>query len=269
MVSLKRTLQCNLASSIEVLNQLNLESDRSNLHTPLRYSAVLLSIGKTTQICHQNIPLKKVNCNGTVTYISAIPRKLENSWHWPASDIATMLLSILEEQTTQPVWSDIRKNDDWLEFIISQKGMEQWQQQLQQWALSPIPKESPGSIEPEQLWQLQSGYELCCRWQRYHPIDRSSQAAAAGLPTSAFLMSVEPLQSLIHGLLEICDGWDQTTSSQLLQQTKQLVFALQKCIGMTQLSSESKIVTNWLGSTRTVLQQVLQGRLGYPIVEQF
>lgn len=265
--SLKRTLQLNLASSIEVLNQINQASAKSNLHTPLRYSTVLLSIGKTTQICHQNIPLKKVNCNGTVTYISAIPRTLKPNWQCSGHEIAEMLVSVLQDQTPEPVWSAIRENNDWLEFVVSQQGIGQWQQQLQQWTPSATAKPPPWPIEPEQLWQLQSGYELCCRWQRYYPSNRAPLIEQS--PTAAFQMPGDPVQHLIHCLLDICDSWGQTKPPQLLRQARALVMALQKCIGSLGASQEIGIVIPWLESTRIMLQQVLTRTLGYPIADQF
>ncbi len=266
--SLKRTLQFNLASSIEVLNPINQDIPRSNLHTPLRYSAVLLSIGKTTQICHQNIPLKKINCNGIVTYVSAIPRKLEKAWQLPSHDIAAILLSVLQEQTLHPIWSSIRKtDDDWLEFVISQVGIMQWQQQLHRCPLPLTEQVSPWPIAPKQLWQLQSGYELCCRWQRHYPIDVSAQTSRSC--QAAFLIPFQPLHELVHSLLDICDSWHQTSSPQLLQQTKHLVRALEKCIGLTRLSPEARAVSHWLEPTRIVLQKSLNGRLGYQLIDRF
>ena len=267
--SLKRTLQSNLASSIEVLNPTNQDIPRSNLHTPLRYSAVLLSIGKTTQICHQNIPLKKVNCNRTVTYVSAIPRKLEKIWQQPAQDIAAILLSRLQEQTPQSVWSSVRKTDNsWLEFIISEAGIWQWQQQLCQWPVPCSTEASPYPIASEQLWQLQSGYELCCRWQRYHPIAMPSTISSHSYQTD-FLMPFQPVHHLIHCLLDICDCWHQISLKQLLQQTQQLVRALEKCIGLVRLSSEAKAVKYWVEPTRVVLLQALNQRLGYSLTARF
>ncbi|NEZ56566.1 hypothetical protein D0962_26735 [Leptolyngbyaceae cyanobacterium CCMR0082] len=270
--SLKRTLQSNLASSIEVLNPINQDVPRLNLHTHLRYSAVLLSIGKTTQICHQNIPLKKVNCNGTVTYISAISRKLATIWQQPSDDIANMLLSILRQQTTPPLWSSVHKTrDGWLEFVISQRGMAQWQQQLEQWILPLAP--SPWPITPEDLWQLQSAYELCCRWQtRDHQRDflttRSAARSIERGPTETFQTSWSPLQALIHCLLDICDRWHQTTSPQLLRQVQQLVLALAACTTPINQSPEVFALRPWLESTRIVLKQSVNGRLGYQLAER-
>ncbi|MEM8610610.1 MAG: hypothetical protein AAGF93_01225 [Cyanobacteria bacterium P01_H01_bin.105] len=268
--SLKRTLQSNLASSIEVLNPINQDVPRSNLHTPLRYSAVLLSIGKTTQICHQNIPLKKVHCNGTVTYISAISRKLAKEWQQPSDEIATMLLPLLDEDSTQSVWSSVRKtNDGWLEFVISKRGIEYWQRQLAQWPLYPPPSTQAWPIKPEQLWHLQAGYELCCRWRsRYRLVNRQGSCQTSSVGLAPFQIPFKPLQTLIHCLLDICDSWDQTKASKLLQQVQKLVSALENCAGLTELSSEAGTIGPWLDASRIVLQQSLHGRLGYPLAER-
>lgn len=264
MVSLKRTLQFNLASSIEVLNPINQDVPRSNLHTPLRYSAVLLSIGKTTQICHQDIPLKKINCNGVVKYVSALPRKLEKVWQQPSRDIATSLIAVLQERTTYPVWSSLRRTDeDWLEFVISQAGIMQWQQQLKRWPLPPAVQPAWPTTS-DLLWQLQSGYELCCRWQRCHPANSPTRSSNA-----AFLIRFQPLHQLIHCLLDICDRWHQTSPLQLLHQAQHLVIALERCIALATLSPETKAVSDWLEPTRVVLQQSLNGRLGYQLIDQF
>ena len=275
--SLKRTLQSDLASSIEVLNPINQDVSRSNLYAPLRYSAVLLSIGKTTQICHQNIPLKKVNCNGTVTYISAIPLKLAKSWQQSQDDLAENLLSALQEQTVAPVWSNLKKTDDgWLKFVISQRGIELWQQCLNQWGQSlTTPAPSLWPIESTSLWQLQAGYELCCRWQtrcRQHGLSvpiKSKPIKSNRQSSESFLMPGQPTQSLIHCLLDICDNWDKLEPNQLVQQSKRLVVALERCIATAGLSSATKVLSPWLQPTRAVLKQALVGRLGYQLTEYF
>ena len=270
--SLKRTLQSNLASSIEVLNPVNPDLLRSNLHTPLRYSAVLLSIGKTTQICHQNIPLKKVHDDETVIYISAISRKLATVWHRPSDDIATMLLSLLHEVNPQPVWSSVQKADDgWLKFVISQSGIDYWQHQLTQWPLPESPQMQAIAIEPEQLWRLQAGYELCCRWQRHCHL-ANSQEGSSEISSSVrhsqtpFLMPSKYLATLIHCLLDICDRWEQTDAPQLLRQVQTLVSLVEKCARLPELSS--KAISPWTTATQIVLQQSLQGRLGYPLAKR-
>ncbi|MEM9264462.1 MAG: hypothetical protein AAGA46_02960 [Cyanobacteria bacterium P01_F01_bin.13] len=271
MVSLKRTLLSEIASTIEVLNHINHDVSKSNLHSPLRYSAVLLSIGKTTQICHQNIPLKKVHCEGRIIYASAIPRKLEKIWQQPADEIASLFLSVLQAKEMQSVWASVRKNNDgWIEFDISQHGIEQWRQQLTQ-QIFPLRENIPSwPMEAAQLWQLQSGYELCCRWQACHHQVGISQMESEHLSSAVFRMSFLPLRRLIHCLLSICDGWDEASLPYLLQQTHQLIAALECCASETRPSaSEAGDVSRWLASTQIVLKQLLEGRLGNEIAEQF
>ncbi|MGD1951440.1 MAG: hypothetical protein ACFB14_17610 [Leptolyngbyaceae cyanobacterium] len=266
--SLKRTLQSDIASSIEVLNPINQDVSRSNLYTPLRYSAVLLSIGKTTQICHQNIPLKKVNCNGTVTYISAIPLKLAKMWQLPLDELVDCLMSVLQHQTLPPLWSHLQKTDDgWLEFVISQGGIEQWQQHLNQWS-QPAKASSSWSIQAAWLWQLQSGYELCCRWQTRCRQQEVSVPIKSNRPSSeSFLIPNQSIQALIYCLLDICDNWENSAPNQLVQQARHLVMALETCIATAGLSSEVKVLSAWLEPTRVVLEQVLVGRLGYQLAK--
>ncbi len=272
MVSLKRTLLSDLASSIEVINPINQALSKSNLHTPLRYSAVLLSIGKTTHICHQNIPLKKLHRKESITYVSAISRKLENIWQQPADKIASNLLTVLLKQATPSVWSSIRQNEDgWLEFVISQQGMDQWQQQLTPQTLLRVGHDQPYALEPAQLWQLQSGYERCCRWQaRYRQMGGVPQSPSASPSNSPFRLSGSPVDELIHGLLDICDGWDEATLPQLLQMSQQLVVVLEKCTGAaTPASPAAETLCRWLISTQIVLKQLINGRLGYQLAEYF
>ena len=273
MVSLKRTLLSDLASSIEVLNPINQELSKSNLHTPLRYSAVLLSIGKTTHICHQNIPLKKVHCKETVIYSSAISRKLEKTWQQPVGEIASKVVTVLQAQATPSVWSSIRKKDDgWIEFVISQWGIEQWRQQLMSWSLSTEHKEQLFSLENKKLWQLQSGYELGCRWQSgYQQHMGGVEQIQADIPSSAvFCMGFYPLHRLIHCLLDICDGWDAATPSQLLQMASRLIVALEQCTDITRPSSpNAEGVYRWVVPTQIVLKQLLDKRLGYQLTERF
>ncbi|MEL7507427.1 MAG: hypothetical protein AAFN42_08840 [Cyanobacteria bacterium J06554_1] len=273
MVSLKRTLLSDLASSIEVLNPINQELSKSNLHTPLRYSAVLLSIGKTTHICHQNIPLKKIDCKETVVYSSAISRKLEKTWRQPVGEIASKLLTVLQAQATPSVWSSVRKDDDgWIEFVISQWGIEQWRQQLMAWTLSTADKGQPCFLEAKKLWQLQSGYELCCRWQSSYQqhMGGAAQRPTETISSAVFCMGFYPLHQLIHRLLDICDGWDEATPSQLLQMASRLVLALEQCTDTTRLSSPNAAgVNRWLIPTQIVLKQLLDKRLGYQLTERF
>ena len=268
--SLKRTLQSDIASSIEVLNPINQDVSRSNLYTPLRYSAVLLSIGKTTQICHQNIPLKKVNCNGTVTYISAIPLKLAKMWQLPLDELVDCLISVLQHQTLPLVWSHLQRTDDgWLEFVISQWGIEQWQRHINQWS-QPVKASSCLSIPTAWLWQLQSGYELCCRWQTHcQQTGLSVPVKSISLSSESFLIPNQLIQALIYCLLDICDNWESSEPKQLVQQARRLVMALETCIAKTGLSSEVKVLSAWLEPTRIVLEQLLVSRLGYQLAKQF
>ena len=281
MVSLKRTLMSDLASSIEVLKLINQGLSTSNLHTPLRYSAVLSSIGKTTHICHQNIPLKKIHCKETITYVSAIPLKLAKIWQQPVGEIASGILAILQNQTTPHPWACIRQNDaGWIEFVLSEYGIEQWRQGLIQQPLS-TPEIKPDcalqTITADQLWKLQSGYELCCRWQTLHhqivireTLDQIVQTATIPMSSAMFQISSPSLQILIHCLLDICDRWNESTLPQLQQQANQLIVALQKCTAATSLCSPAaKDLIHWLTPTQIVLKQLLKQRLGYHIVEHF
>ena len=269
MLSLKRTLLFNIASLIEGINRINQGVSKSNLHSPLRYSAVLLSIGKTPQICHQNIPLKRIHCKEKVMYASAVSLKLAKICQQPADVIASVILTALQAQPSS-LWSSVRKNNDgWIEFDISYQGMEQWRQQLTQWVLSD--NVTPWSISPEALWQLQSGYELCCRWQvSYSQTDVSIQLAPYGAPTDTFLMLFPPLRGLIDGLLDIGDGWEDATPPQLLQRSKQLLLALNQCVSQTRPSSlEARQVCPWLAATQIVLKHLLHSKLGHQVAEQF
>lgn len=269
--SLKRTLQSNLASTIEVLNHINHDLPKSNLHTPLRYSGVLLSIGKITNICHQNIHLKKAECNETVMYISAIALKLQKNWQQPVGEIALLLSAVLQDQTPRPVWACIRENHTgWLEFVIAQDGIDRWQQSLSQSILPnvPIPEYR---LAPKALWRLQSGYELCCRWQTCYqrlgsPTNPSSNQSAS-LP---YLIPFSPLQELIDCLLDICDMWDEAKPSQLLAQARRLVLALETCAGKTRPgATEAEVVNRWFKAAQVVLEQLLHTRLSYPLANQF
>ncbi|MBE9065953.1 hypothetical protein IQ260_04735 [Leptolyngbya cf. ectocarpi LEGE 11479] len=268
--SLKRTLQFNLASTIEVLNHINHDLLTSNLHTPLRYSEVLLSIGKITNICHQNIHLKKVYCNEAVTYISAIALKLQKNWQRPVGEIASILSAMLHEQTSHPIWACIRKNDaGWLEFVIARDGIERWQQSLYQGTL-PI-RHGVCHLTSEALWQLQSGYELCCRWQACHqqlgsPINQSIIHSAS----APYLIPCSSLKELIDCLLDICDMWDEAELPRLLEQSQRLVLALEICAGKIRPDAiEAEAVKRWFKVVELVLKQLLNKRLSYPLTSRF
>ncbi|MEA5463271.1 hypothetical protein [Leptothoe sp. PORK10 BA2] len=190
-------------------------------------------------------------------------------------DIASNLLRVLLGQSTPSVWSSIRQNEaGWLEFVISQGGIDQWRQQLSPQTLQTlqtVKQVSSQSITPEQLWQLQSGYELCCRWQAcYQQMGGVAQVQTDIPPGVMFSMPHPPLYQLIHCLLDICDGWDEATQPQLLQMSKQLIMALEQCAGATTpASSEAGEVSRWLRPTQVVLKQLLGERLGYPLREWF
>lgn len=268
--SLKRTLQSNLASTIEVLNHINHDLLKSNLHTPLRYSEVLLSIGKITNICHQNIHLKKVYCNEAVTYISAIALKLQKNWQRPVGEIASMLSVVLHEQTAHPIWACIRKNDaGWLEFVIARDGIERWQQSLHQGTL-PVTRHGLCHLTSEALWQLQSGYELCCRWQAcYQQLGSPSKSIihSASVP---YLIPFPSLQELIDCLLDICDVWDEAELPRLLEQAQRLVLALEICAGKIRPGAiEAEVVNRWFKVAQLVLEQLLNKGLSYPLATQF
>ncbi|MGD1852956.1 MAG: hypothetical protein ACFB2W_01775 [Leptolyngbyaceae cyanobacterium] len=274
MVSLKRTLKSDLASSIEVLNPINQVISTSNLHTPLRYSAVLLSIGKTTHICHQNIPLKKIRRRETVTYVSAIPRKLAKVWAQPTGEIASRLVAFLQTHIDCPVWSRVYPHGEgWIEFVISQYGIEHWRQQLVQTPL-PVSNSQPAPpIESDRLWKLQSGYELCCRWQMLYRQTSSShrpQVESRMGASTAFQVSSPGLQSLVHCLVDMCDRWQQATPTQLLQQADQLVVAIEQCTAATRLKSAAAgDLSHWLTPAQIILEQLLQRIWGGEPTEQF
>ncbi|MEO0397034.1 MAG: hypothetical protein AAF243_13765 [Cyanobacteria bacterium P01_A01_bin.137] len=188
-------------------------------------------------------------------------------------EIASKLLTVLQTQATPSVWSSIRKNDDgWIEFVISQWGIEQWRQQLMSWTLSTADKGQPCSLETEKLWQLQSGYELCCRWQSGYQqhVGGAEPIQTETIPAAVFCMGFYPLHQLIHCLLDICDGWDEATPSQLLQMASRLILALERCTDTTRPSSpNAEGVNRWLIPTQIVLKQLLDKRLGYQLTERF
>ena len=268
--SLKRTLQSDVASSIEVLNHTDRCESGLNLHKPLRYSTVLLRISKTTHLCHQNISLKKIRHHETVTYISAISHKLGKIWHQPVGKIASTLVTVLEAQTTRPVWADIRSCDrGWIEFIISQSGIERWRQRLLQWEASRMGQPlSPMSADV--LWQLQSGYELCCRWQANYRTVRNAALQSSIEPGLIPFQVSAPLQNLIHCLLDICDYWDSASLPQRLRQARQLVLALETCTGVTSpCSPTAETLSGWIEPAGIVLEQLICGQFGYPIAKRF
>ncbi|NEQ53708.1 MAG: hypothetical protein F6K11_26845 [Leptolyngbya sp. SIO3F4] len=270
----------NLTFSIEVLNHINQELSTLNLHNPLRYSAVLSSIGKTTHICHQSIPLKKIQCKETVIYTSAVPLKLEKIWQQPVSEIASGILTVLQNSESQPIWSSLRKKDNgWLEFVISQYGIEQWRQHL---IKTPLPLSDwalPSPIPAEKLWKLQSGYELCCRWQNlYHQVYGQAQLQQItqteinkmSSMSNEFRASSPIQQKLLHCLLDICDRWDKLPSTQLVSQASQLIQTCEQCVAVTRLSSPAaRTINHWLTPSQIVLKQLLDGRLKHPIAERF
>ncbi|MEM7066275.1 MAG: hypothetical protein AAF572_24300 [Cyanobacteria bacterium P01_B01_bin.77] len=270
--SLKRTLQSNLASTIEVLNHINHDLPKSNLHTPLRYSGVLLSIGKITNICHQNIYLKKIYCDEAVVYISAIALKLQKSWQRPVGEIASLLSAVLQAQTPQPVWICIRESrTGWLEFVIARGGIDRWRQSLHGRILPmDIPIRSC-SLAPEALWQLQSGYELCCRWQVcYQQLGSPSNSSVIHSASAPYLIPLSPLRELIDCLLDICDMWEEAGALKLLEQAQRLVLALRACAGKTMPGApEAEVVNRWFQSAQIVLEQLLGERLSYPLASQF
>lgn len=268
--SLKRTLQSDLATTIEVLNHINPDKTQLNLRTPLKHSAVLLSIGKITNICHQDIPLKNVYCNRSITYISAIPLKLKCIWKKSAGEIASTLLSVLQTQMTPNLWASVYKTDqDWIKFVITQYGIDQWRQQLIQRKF-PITVQLSCPIESETLWQLQSGYELCCRWRACYQQLKTPDLSPSYMPKEPFFIPFYPLQELIHCLLDICDDWDHLAPSRLLQQAKRLVLALQHCSSVIRLTTiEAATVNYWLKPTQIVLKQLLEEKLDYSLATQF
>ncbi|MEO0353072.1 MAG: hypothetical protein AAF282_23795 [Cyanobacteria bacterium P01_A01_bin.15] len=232
----------------------------------------MLRISKTTHLCHQNISLKKIRHHETVTYISAISHKLGKIWQQPVGKIASTLITVLEQQATQPVWATIRSDDrGWLEFGISQSGIERWRQQLLGWELASSEQGSPWPISADTLWQLQSGYELCCRWQAIQ--GEMSQANATQTCIEAGLAPFQvaaPLQNLVHCLLDICDYWDSASPTQRLRQARQLVLALEACVSVTRpVSPAAKDLSRWIEPACVVLEQLICGQFGHSIAERF
>ncbi|MEM6253665.1 MAG: hypothetical protein AAF821_12160 [Cyanobacteria bacterium P01_D01_bin.156] len=266
--SLKRTLQSELAAKIDDLYRINQGNNALNLHTPVRYSEVLLSIGKITKICHQNIPVKKVSCNETVTYFSAFPLSVANTWQRPADLIASVLLSLLKESDASSVWSHVRKTDrGCLEFVISQQGIRQW---LNHDGLTHLWVQDVPSIDSQLLWQLQAGYELCHRWSANQPLEDLACYCPAA-PDQPFIIPWSYLEGLVDGLLDICDIWDEATSTQLLHQASKLVMALDQCVGQTSHASLGtvKSIIPWVKTTRLLLKRLLIDTWGYQLAEQF
>ncbi|MBT9313942.1 hypothetical protein IXB50_00700 [Leptothoe spongobia TAU-MAC 1115] len=182
----------------------------------------------------------------------------------------------------QPIWSSIRTNDDgWLEFVISQYGIEQWRQRLIQQSLPTLEVTSehklPLPISVENLWKLQSGYELCCRWQNLHhqmglweTHDQIASMEANNVFSTGFQVPSPHLHTLIHGLLDICDRWDEAKPPQLLQQANQLIQALEQCTAITRPASPAaKEINHWLAPTQIVLKQLLHERLSYHMAAHF
>ncbi|MEM9484179.1 MAG: hypothetical protein AAGA83_10860 [Cyanobacteria bacterium P01_F01_bin.116] len=260
----------DLASAIDAIKHINPKLSKSNLHTPLRYSGVLLSIGKTTHICHQNIPLKKIHHNETITYGSAIPLKLNNIWPHPTGEIASRLVTVLQQQSAPSLWASIRQTENhWIEFVISEGGMAKWRQQL----LQNLPLQSAHQPAPvitaTQLWSLQAGYEQCCRWQRQH-CETNQHEQLETIALRPFTITSLPLSLLIHGLLDICDRWDEAQPKQLLHQANQLVKAIEQCTSSTPpTAANAAIVFHWLKPTQHLLRQLLQERLRYQCPEEF
>ncbi|MEM1252898.1 MAG: hypothetical protein AAGI69_10720 [Cyanobacteria bacterium P01_H01_bin.21] len=178
-------------------------------------------------------------------------------------------MSVLQHQTLPPLWSHLQKTDDgWLEFVISQWGIEQWRQHLNQLP-QPAIASSSWPIQAAWLWQLQSGYELCCRWQ----IHCQQQGLSVPIKSNrisweSFLIPNQSIQVLIYCLLDICDNWENSEPKQLVQQARRLVMALETCIATARLSSEVKVLSAWLEPTRIVLEQLLIGRLGHQLAKQ-
>lgn len=270
--SLKRTLQFDLASSISVINHTNQNVARSNLYTPLRSSTVLLSIGKITNFCHQKIPLKQICRDKTIIYISAIALKLAQNWQYPADEVASVLTSALQTQIPQPVWSSLRQvNHGWLEFEIAQGAVNRWQQQLEKAKLPKVASGALPPLKPDTLWKLQAGYELCCRWQAcYRQSAALPIAGPVSPPMASFVISFPPLEPIVHCLLNICDLWEDAPNSQLLLQARNLVSAVENCASATRAAApEAKAVAVWFRLAQTVLKQLLQERLDYPLASQF
>ncbi len=269
--SLKRTLQHNLASKfdVDVPNLINPGSNTLNLHIPVRHSELLLSIGKITKICHQNIPLKKLICGETVMYFSVIPLKLASALQLPAADVASVLLSVLAAHTPQGIWSDVKKTDKaCLEFVIAQQGIQRWQEYLHHNGLSQLIQRAP-PMASQTLWQLQSGYELCCRWCASHAVcDREVDSWHHQCAQRPFAMPIPALTPLVDALLDICDLWDEATPAQLLQRARQLVLALDYCLrNIRPASTDATVVSSWVQTTQIVLKQLLGRSWGLQLAE--
>ena len=196
-------------------------------------------------------------------------------------EIASQLVAVLQRQPPS-VWSTVRFNDEhWLEFVISHHGMEQWRQQLidRPWS---GPAAAGPSLAPSSLWNLQAGYELCCRWQTLHRTLDSRTQSTSQLPqletqeTPDRAFQPPPMSSvlgeLIHELLEICDRThdEGVTATQLLHQVRGVIIALERCVRVTPPgAAAAPQLSHWLTPTQKVLHQLLHQRWGYPLPERF
>ncbi|NEP16260.1 MAG: hypothetical protein F6J97_05070 [Leptolyngbya sp. SIO4C1] len=183
-------------------------------------------------LCHQEIPLKKVNQIETVTYVSAIARRWEKPLQQPADEIARCLADVLKvaqrdrqrDPLLQSLWASVQIQaaaSGWLQFSLLAPGLSAWLVSLNQIPLQP----DCDRIARRPPWQIQYVYGRCCSLLRRaaqqqqisfcHPQSAASyqlqaapdlfwqlrQVGLSGLATGE--------RALIHALIDAADGYEQ------------------------------------------------------------
>ncbi|MEM9162360.1 MAG: hypothetical protein AAGC54_04740, partial [Cyanobacteria bacterium P01_F01_bin.4] len=107
----------------------------------------LLRIGKPLYVCHQDIPLKKINHPENIVYTSAIARTLQAEIQLSVDEIAEYLLCVIKiaqvemfAKSSSLDFSDrsrlmsafeiTHQPSGWLQFSLSPAGLSLWFQQV-------------------------------------------------------------------------------------------------------------------------------------------
>lgn len=274
--SLKRTL----LQQLNQVTRLNYKGADKQFIPHLRNSGSLsptmLRIGKSSPLCHPNIPLKKTRLVNSVIYASAVSLKLENYWRHPSNQIATYLEKVLKNAQKalsvkvtdkihlafDPLWLEFQiesQVDQLLSFELSNRGLWLWTQRLhllnqqQHKAFT-----NPISVSEQSLWVIQYAYSRCHQLIQLDKLVNPKPLSQATTPPEEPAQDWPIALPLLHTLINAMDSWEvdawktETVNQALLvQRLLDISEAFDLCHRQYQIGGSSKITSLWVEITKS------------------
>jgi hypothetical protein len=197
-----------------------------------------LRIGKTTLICHQQIPLKRILRTNLPCYTSAIPRRLHRQMQHPVREITEAMMNVHKvlknslsvglkgdpSVSEASVWGefsiiDCAQGD--IQFQLSAQGLILWLQRLishQSGVMvlgrdvgNPSICNPPRGLSEDFVWEVCYAYARCCSLQQAirekgASVNRSLSSNPIGDPTAQTLLTHPALFPLVVALVDILDS---------------------------------------------------------------